>query len=136
MKKTQLKRMLSFFVCMVLIAAMALSASGCGKEKTLDGTDTFTGEITVLGEISEEESAGKGENEKVFNFTVIDRDGNVTAFEVHTDKETVGEALLDKGLIAGEEGPYGLYVKTVNGVTLDYNTDGLYWAFYEDGFYA
>ena len=40
------------------------------------------------------------------------------------------------GLIAGEDSDYGLYVKTVNGVTVDYDTDGKYWAFYVDGEYA
>ena len=39
-------------------------------------------------------------------------------------------------LIAGEDSEYGLYVKTVNGVTVDYDTDGKYWAFYVDGEYA
>jgi hypothetical protein len=48
----------------------------------------------------------------------------------------VGEALLDEKLIAGEEGPYGLYVKTVNGITLDYDKDGYYWSFYIDGEYG
>jgi hypothetical protein len=42
----------------------------------------------------------------------------------------VGDALLELGLIAGEEGAYGLYVKTVNGITADYDVDGTYWAFY------
>ena len=59
-----------------------------------------------------------------------------TAFQIHTDKETVGDALLELGLIAGEEGAYGLYVKTVNGLTVDYDTDGKYWAFYTNGEYA
>ena len=49
---------------------------------------------------------------------------------------TVGAALLSLGLIAGEDSDYGLYVKTVNGVTVDYDTDGKYWAFYVDGEYA
>lgn len=48
----------------------------------------------------------------------------------------VGEALLDVGLIAGEDSEYGLYVKTVNGVTADYDTDQTYWAFYVNGEYA
>ena len=38
--------------------------------------------------------------------------------------------MQDEGLISGEEGQYGLYVNTVNGITLDYETDGMYWAFY------
>ena len=49
---------------------------------------------------------------------------------------TVGAALLSLGLIAGEDSDYGLYVKTVNGVTVDYDADGKYWAFYVDGEYA
>ena len=47
-----------------------------------------------------------------------------------------GKALLDQGVIAGEDSSYGLYVKTVNGITLDYDTDGMYWAFYINGEYA
>ena len=77
-----------------------------------------------------------GEGETVFTFIVTDADGNDTQFEIHTDKKTVGEALLDVGLIAGEDSEYGLYVKTVNGVTADYDTDQTYWAFYVDGEYA
>ena len=37
---------------------------------------------------------------------------------------------------AGDEGEYGLYVKTVNGITADYDKDGAYWAFYVNGEYA
>ena len=45
-------------------------------------------------------------------------------------------AMIDEGQSAGEPGPYGRYVKTVNGITLDYDTDGKYWAFYVDGEYG
>ena len=69
-------------------------------------------------------------------FTVVDKDGNEANFEIHTDKEIVGDALLEVGIIAGEESEYGLFVKTVNGITADYNTDGTYWAFYINGEYA
>ena len=57
-------------------------------------------------------------------------------FTVKTDKDTVGAALLEHDLIAGEESQYGLYVKTVNGMTADYDVDGSYWAFYINGEYA
>ena len=66
----------------------------------------------------------------------FDKDGNETHFEIHTDKQTVGQALLDCQLIEGEEGQYGLYVKTVNGITADYDVDATYWAFYVNGEYA
>ena len=57
-------------------------------------------------------------------------------FTVKTDKDTVGGALLEHGLIAGDESEYGLYVKVVNGMTADYDVDQSYWAFYIDGEYA
>ena len=77
-----------------------------------------------------------GEGSVKFTFIVVDADGNETNFVVSTDKETVGDALLEQNLIEGEEGDYGLYVKTVNGITADYDTDQTYWAFYVNGEYA
>lgn len=72
-----------------------------------------------------------------FAFSVVDKDGNKEDFNVaYTDGQSVCDALLAKELIAGEDSEYGLYVKTVNGITYDYNTDGYYWAFYIDGEYA
>ena len=77
-----------------------------------------------------------GEGQTKFIFVVVDKDGNETNFEIYTDKETVGDALLEVDLIAGEEREYGLYVKTVNGITADYDADQTYWAFYVNGKYA
>lgn len=77
---------------------------------------------------------GTGDTE--FTLTVVDKEGGETQFEIHTDKETVGDALTELGFIEGEESGYGLYVKTVNGITVDYDTDGVYWAFYVNDEYA
>lgn len=84
------------------------------------------------------ESGGKevGQGSKSFEFAVFDADGNETDFTVRTDRETVGEALLENGLIEGEEGEFGLYVKAVNGIVADFDADGTYWAFYVNGEYA
>ena len=57
-------------------------------------------------------------------------------FTIHTDKKTVGEALLEHKLIDGDEGEFGLYIKKVNGITADFDVDQSYWAFYIDGEYA
>lgn len=54
-------------------------------------------------------------------------------FTVNTDKDMLGDALLEHSLISGEEGPYGLYVKQVNGITADYDVDGHYWSLEQDG---
>ena len=113
MKKTRILKLLSFALCIVLIAAMALFA-GCNDNTT-----------------TPDESSTKN-----FTFVVVDTDSNETKFEISTTKTIVGDALLDEGLIAGEDSQYGLYVKTVNGTTLDFDTDGMYWAFYVNGQYA
>ena len=66
----------------------------------------------------------------------MDAEGYAITFTIHTDEETVGAALLSLGLIAGEDGQYGLYVKTVNGMLADWDVDQTYWSFYENGEYA
>ena len=124
------RKWLSFILCLALIAAIALTAMGCDQAKTPEIPET-----TVAGEETAPLTV-KGEGATLFYFNVVDKDGNETKFEIHTDKTIVGDALLELGLIAGEEGPYGLYVKTVNGITADYETDGTYWAFYEGDSYG
>ena len=126
MKMNSMKKWLSFIVCMVLIAAMALTMSGCN--------DTAQEKVTEPTVFTDGQSLGQGANK--FTFTVVDLDGSTATAQVSTDKETVGEALLELGLITGEEGPYGLFIKAVNGIPYEYETDGAYWAFYIDGEYA
>ena len=76
-----------------------------------------------------------GEGAKTVVVEVKAEDQLVT-FTIKTDKDTVGEALFEHELIAGEEGQYGLYVKAVNGITADYDVDQSYWAFYINDEYA
>ena len=138
---TKLRRTLSVILCIVLIAAFALVTVGC-SDKTerpqSDGqTQNQTDSQNENGEPSQDESQSEatvvGEGQKQFDFSVIDLEGNVTKFIVKTDKKTVGEALVDAKLIEGEEGPYGLYVKKVNGIVADYDVDQTYWGFLIDG---
>ena len=129
MKMRNNKKLLSFILCMVLIVAAALFTNGCNGS---------TNNVEPSATEAENVNGGSvlGEGNKQFAFTVTDKDGNETAFEIHTDKETVGEALLEVGLIEGEDSEYGLYVKSVNGISADYDKDGVYWAFYVNGEYA
>ena len=57
-------------------------------------------------------------------------------FTVNTDKENLGDALLEHELIAGEDSQYGLMISHVNGMRGDYTLDGAYWALYIGGEYA
>ena len=134
MQMNQGKKVSSFILCMVLIVAMALSTVGCNGSKDSGAASGDAG--AQAGAEVQREGGELGEGSKEFALTVTDKDGNETQFEIHTDKETVGEALQELNLIDGEEGEYGLFVKTVNGITADYDTDGVYWAFYVNGEYA
>ncbi|MBE7058816.1 MAG: DUF4430 domain-containing protein [Ruminococcaceae bacterium] len=131
MQKKQLLKLFSCLLCVVLIAAMALTATGCKRNKT--NTEAPRATVDEDG-ISSENVLGTGETK--FFFSVIDTEGKETIFEIHTNKKIVGEALEELNLISGEVGDYGLYVKTVNGITVDYDKDGKYWAFYIGGEYA
>ena len=132
MKNNAIKKALSFILCIVLIVAMALIATGCTDNKN---TDKESG-VPDTGTSQKAEVKVLGEGETSFYFVVVDGDKKETKFEINTDKKTVGDALLELKLIDGEESQYGLYVKTVNGVTADFDKDKEYWAFYVNGEYA
>ena len=71
-----------------------------------------------------------------FTVVTVDLEGKETTFTVKTDAETVGEALEAEGILKGHDAEYGLYIDAVNGVELDWERDGKYWAFYVNGEYA
>jgi hypothetical protein len=73
-----------------------------------------------------------GEGAKTVKVEVKVEEQMIT-FTINTDKKTVGEALVENDLIAGDEGAYGLYVKKVNGIVADYDVNQSYWAFYING---
>ena len=52
---------------------------------------------------------------KAIVFQVTHSDGNVVNFDIRTDSENLRGALEQKGLIAGDEGPYGLFVTQIDG---------------------
>ena len=112
--KTTMKSALTVFLAIMMIFCM----TACKEEKLDDlwATATYT-ENTTLGEGTKTITVEVTANEKTVVFTV------------KTDAETVGAALLEHNLIAGEEGAYGLYVKTVNGMLADHDVDQTYWSF-------
>ena len=115
----------SNFMCILLVVCILFCTASCAR--------TESGSVSEQPIIQETEL---GEGKTQFLLTVADADENEYTYSINTDKKTVGEALLELEYISGEEGPYGLYIKTVNGITADFNDGGKYWAFYIDGEYA
>lgn len=110
--------------CMLLCTFLLAAVAGCGKKEESDlWKDAKYTEDTELGE-----------GAKTVKVVVEAEDKKVT-FTIATDEEILGAALLDEELIAGEESEYGLYVKEVNGMKADYDTDKAYWGFFKDGEY-
>lgn len=142
----RIKKSVSLILCVLLLAAAAMGTTGCSKNENSSSAAPQSSSSLQSSSPAQDSSSATdsqstdlqvlGEGDTVFSFKATDGDGKVSSYEIHTDKKTVGEALLELDLIAGDESDYGLYVKEVCGVTADYDTDGSYWAFYIDGEYA
>ena len=111
-------------VFLLLAAAILLSFSGCGKTGKQD--------LWEKAMFTQDQVIGTGETKIIIEVRTEDRSVELT---VHTDKELLGDALLEHKLIEGEDGDYGLYVKAVNGIPADYEKDRRYWALYKGGEY-
>ncbi len=113
-----MKKLMTLLLTMMLV----LSLCACG---TPAATDAVVADGTTLGE-----------GATSFTLEIVDLDGNSVRATINTDEKKVGDALQTLGIIDGEVGSYGLYIKSVNGITADYDKDGTYWAFYINGEYA
>ena len=114
MKRTLSILAVLLVICTVFTACNTVSAEGLWENATYRRDMEF------------------GSGAKTVEVEVRVADESVT-FTLHTDKETLGDALLEHELIDGEDGAYGLYVKFVNGIEADYDKDGSYWGFYKNG---
>lgn len=102
--KTELKNTKKILIALIgLIVVIAV----------LFGVYRFTKPATVQGA-------------KTITVDVIHKDTSQKTFEYHTDREYLGEVLIDEGLVSGEEGAYGMFITTVDGETVD-NANQEWW---------
>ncbi len=113
-------------LCLLLALVCLLSLSACGgKDEAADLWKTAL--------YQEDQEFGEGGNTVAVE---VQAEEKTVTFTIHTEADTVGAALLEHALIAGEDGEFGMYIKQVNGITADYDVSQSYWAFYENGEYA
>lgn len=115
-----------FSIVMLLVMGLAF---GCGKQTNKTNSQNNNTNVSKDGN-----KVGEGKNSFLLN--VVDEKGTKIEIHVSTDKKTVGEALVELGIIKGDEGQYGLYVHTVCDMTYRYEVDKKYWAFYINDEYA
>ena len=73
------------------------------------------------------------EGSKTVTVEIVHGDGSTRTVELHTDAGYLGEALDEEaGLVEGEEGPYGLYIQTVDGETAS-DAARTWWCITKDG---
>ena len=107
-------RSLAVILALICVLSMALSLVSCSNDGDAEESNTGT-PITITLE-------------------VVGPDGSSKEHTVSTDSsKNLRQALEGAGLISGEEGAYGLYVKVVDGITADYDVDGSWWSLTKDG---
>lgn len=152
-----MKKVVSVLSVLVLLLSCLLCLSGCGDDSKKEGviTDVTKEYENPLPDDDSEEGEDPAEDvdlgmwkdakylkdtelgEGATTLTVeVKADDRQITFTIHTDKKTVGQAMQEHGLLEGEDGEYGLYIKKVNGILADYDVDQTYWGFYIDGEYA
>ena len=129
-----MKKTLRLALALALILSTALTLLSCSLAEKMpwnkSDEPTYETETKVY-----DTDTTLGEGAKTLTVRIEDPKKSVT-FTIHTNADTVGAALLENGLISGEEGAYGLYLKVANGTVADYDIDQSYWAFYVNGEYA
>ncbi len=121
-----MKTAVKLAAALLLAVAVLFSATACGNSGTPRQSETVAVAQT---------SAETADKKITLTVEVIDKEGKSTEFTIKTDKDNLGAALIDEGLVEGEVGEYGLYITTVNGIVADYKTDGAYWALSRNGEY-
>lgn len=136
-----MKRTIKSTFALILALLMTLCLFACKQQaetpETTAGTSENGGAIAPEGlwkDATYLKDTEFGEGAKTVKVKVIAEDKSIT-FTVKTDAKTLGEALLAHGLIAGDMGDYGLYIKFVNGIRADYDLDKRYWNFTKNGEY-
>lgn len=143
-RTTAFFRALSLLLCLLTLVGLFAACKSLSKppEGTLappvedDVTTATKAPSTTEAATAANTPEVRGTGAVSFNLTVTDLDGTKKEFVVKTDKENVADALVEVGLISGQNSEYGLYIKVVNGITADYDVDKTYWSVLVNGEYS
>lgn len=108
------------------------------NKKTLLGLGALVIIIAAFALIYGKFSEKPVEGSKAVTIEVINSEEKSTMYELQTDAQFLQQAMDEaEGLeYVGEEGPYGIQVKSVNGEEAVYETDAAYWGFFVNGEYC
>ncbi len=118
-----------------LLCVLSVLLLLCGMTACKSGNNGSSPSTGLWDSALYREDTELGAGAKTVKVSVEAEDTKVL-FTVHTDKETVGEALMEHDLVTGEDGQYGLFIHAVNGIVADFDKDQHYWAFFIGDEYA
>lgn len=114
------KKIFSFIIISIFTLSCLCACTNTASDSDLWGKALYT----------EDTEFGGGSKTVMLK---VEAEGKSVVFTINTDKEILGDALLEHKLISGEEGAYGLYVKSVNGIVADYDITKSFWSLCKDG---
>ena len=88
--------------------------------------------IAVFGALLAMNKLDFQKGDKDITVTVVYEDKTQKEFEISTDAENLGDALLQEGLVTEEEHKTGYY-QHIDGVRADYTLDGAWWCVTKGG---
>lgn len=121
--------------CVMTFALVACSSDDSSKISDDSSSQVVEGNADLWDNATYTEDVTIGEGDKTVTLTVTAGEKSIVV-TIKTNAETLGEALRDTAFATGDESEYGLYVKTVNGITADYDIDMSYWGLLQNGEYT
>ena len=122
-----MKNFIKVTLALILVLAAMLCLASCN---TQEPAETLAPEETVAAEglwqnatYRKNTTVGEGSKTVVVD---IELEGKSIAITLKTDRETLGEALFEEGLINDAS-----FFDTLNGVKADWNADNAYWGFFK-----
>lgn len=140
MKATRILALL--FALLLLLGALAACNETTAPDTddkgttggTSDGTSDENKEPSLWDSAKYKEDKTLGEGKHTLSIS-MEMEGKVILLTIKTDAKNVKDALLENGLIEGEQQAIGYMMTHFNGVRADYEKDGAYWALYQGGEY-
>ena len=125
-------------LAMLMAVSMLFSFAACGKTEQPDADsnsgsgveNSATASVWDSAMYTEDTEVGQGEKTVLFTVSAEERQVVLT---IKTDADSLGQALIENNLIEGEDGDWGMYVKSVISIRADYDLDGYWWSLEENG---
>lgn len=119
-KRTNTARGLSLLLVLLLtLSAFAGCSGGGNSSDSQPSSQTGSAVSAPASSAGGQSSDNASVSVKTVILEVVHKDGSKKEFTMETEAENLRAALEQEKLIEGEESDYGLFVKTVDGETVD-----------------